>query len=117
MAFARWQIIRCTALVVVVFLVKTGLSADPDTEARARMRRDINFLASDECEGRGVETKGIARAADYIVAAFKEAGLKPGGPDNSYFQPFKITGRAVLDGTPSLRLRGPLGQEIDLKAD
>src|SRR5438270_13320585 len=33
-----------------------------------RMRRDITFLASDQREGRGVSTKGINLAADYIAA-------------------------------------------------
>ena len=33
------------------------------------MRRYVTFLVSDECEGRGVETKGIDKAAAYIAAA------------------------------------------------
>jgi hypothetical protein len=85
---------------------------DPVVE---RMRRDITFLASDECEGRGVQTAGIEKAAAYISGEFKKAGLKPGGPGGSYFQPFTMNAPAELTTTPSLRLSGPLGQEIDLK--
>lgn len=74
-----------------------------------RMRKDIFFLASDECEGRGVETQGINKAAEHIAKAFQDAGLKPGGVDNSYFQPFTISGGVTL-GTPNrLELTGPLG--------
>jgi len=98
-------------------LVLVGASAAADNAAEERMRRDITFLASDECEGRGVETQGINKAAAYIVAAYKEAGLKPGGANGSYFQPFKIAGRTKLEGVATLRLRGPLGQQIELKAD
>jgi hypothetical protein len=53
-----------------------------------RMQKDVFFLASPECEGRGIETKGIQKAADYIAAAFQKAGLKPAMKDGSYFQPF-----------------------------
>src|SRR5579871_5348930 len=63
----------------------------PDPAALERMRKDVYYLAGPECEGRGVETKGIEKAADYIAASFKAAGLKPGGKDGSYFQPFTIT--------------------------
>ena len=41
-----------------------------DDPALERMRKDIFFLASPECEGRGIDTKGIERAADYIAASF-----------------------------------------------
>jgi hypothetical protein len=80
-----------------------------------RMRRDITFLASDECEGRGVQTAGIEKAAAYIANEFKKAGLKPGGPGGSYFQPFTMNAPAELTGTPVLRLSGPRGQTIELK--
>jgi Peptidase family M28/PDZ domain/PA domain len=106
----KWLAAGLMAAVVV------GPLGAADQGVETRMRRDITFLASDECEGRGVDTKGIDKAAAYIVVAFKEAGLKPGGPDGSYFQPFTIRGRALLQGSPTVRLRGPLGQEIELKA-
>ena len=64
-------------------LLLFGLTASPslrgDEAAEARLRRDVTFLASDECEGRGIGTKGLDKAADYIVAQFTEAGLKPRG--------------------------------------
>ena len=45
----------------------------------ARMKKDLFFLAGEECEGRGLKTDGINKAAAYIAAAFKAAGLKPAG--------------------------------------
>ncbi len=86
-----------------------------DDPVLERMRKDIFFLAGPECEGRGVETKGIEKAADYIVDAFKQAGLKPAMKDESYFQPFTITAGVKL-GTPTkLTLTGPGDVTKDLK--
>lgn len=86
-----------------------------DQEVEARMRRDITFLASDECEGRGPGTLGIDKAADYIAAEFRKAGLKPAGAQGGYFQPFDIHGASELEGASRAMLQGPLGQEIELK--
>jgi hypothetical protein len=83
-------------------------------EAEARLRRDVTFLASDACEGRGPTTHGLDLAADYIAAEFKAAGLKPGAPDGSYFQPFTLPG-AVLDAPAAMALHGPRGQSVALK--
>jgi hypothetical protein len=80
------------------------------------MRRDITFLASDRCEGRGVATKGINLAADYVVDQFRQAGLKPGGTDGSYFQPFTMPG-ATLGSPNTLRFRGPGGEVLDSRLD
>jgi hypothetical protein len=84
------------------------------TESEARLRKDITFLASDECEGRGATTKGLQKAADYIANEFKKAGLKPGNPDGTYFQTFTIPGTVQL-AEPKLVLTGPKGQVIELK--
>lgn len=82
----------------------------------ARMLEDLKYLASDECEGRGVLTKGLELAAEYVANRFKEAGLKPGN-GGSYFQPFEInTGSRLVGGESAnrLKLTGPLGQVITL---
>ena len=74
-------------------------------ESEARLKRDIFFLASDECEGRGPATEGLKKAGDYVAAEFKKAGLKPGNPDGTWFQNFTIdrrdtrsAGRTCLSG-------------------
>lgn len=85
--------------------------------AESRMRRDISFLASEACEGRGVSTQGINKAADYIAREFKSAGLKPAGADGSYFQPFSMTGTSTLESPNLLVLHGPQGQTIELQID
>ena len=76
--------------------LKTNAAAVAASEAR--LKRDVTFLASDECEGRGPTTKGLVLAGDYIANEFKKAGLKPGGVDGTYFQPFAVAG-AKLDAS------------------
>src|SRR5260370_5119001 len=106
----RWQLAALMGL-----LVLWGAQAAADNDAvEARMRKDITFLASDQCEGRGPGTKGIDLAAEHIAAAFAKAGLKPGGKEGSYYQPFTF-GKPVLTWPNSVQLRGPLGQEIELR--
>src|SRR5437016_5628099 len=104
----RW--VRWQALVLVGLVILGGLRVAAEDGVEARMRKDIFFLASDECEGRGVSTKGINLAADYIAAEFKKAGLKPAGPDGSYFQPFTMNGPAKLGSPNTAALQGPAGQ-------
>jgi hypothetical protein len=105
------------ALFGLLLLLGTTAAAKNEEAIEARMRQDITFLASDECEGRGIETAGIQKAAAYIVAEFAKAGLKPGGPDGGYFQPFTVQGQPRLEGQSTLTLKGPLGQEIELRLD
>lgn len=102
------------ALLGLLVLVGFGPAADEDP-IEARMRKDITFLASDDCEGRGVETKGIDKAAAYIAETFKKAGLKPAGENDSYFQPFNMYGTSKLEGNNVLLLTGPQGQKIELE--
>ena len=86
-----------------------------DDPVLERMRKDVFFLASPECEGRGIETKGINKAADYVADAFKAAGLKPAMKDGSYFQPFIVTTSAKLGQPTKAVLTGPADKVTDLK--
>lgn len=64
-----------------------------DTAPRAseqRLLSDLYYIAGEECEGRGVLTQGINKAADYIVKQMQAVGMEPAGVDGTWFQPFKI---------------------------
>lgn len=81
-----------------------------------RVGGDIKYLASDELEGRGPDTPGLQKAAEFIRDRFKELGLKSGTKDGSYFRPFEISiDNEVVKSETSLVLRGPDGQELRLK--
>ncbi len=108
-----WRLL--SAFCLVVLAVATTLAGDDLVQQR--MKKDLVFLASDECEGRGIDTAGINKAADYIANELKQAGLKPGGKDG-WFQPFNVTsGDGVVDGDNHLTLSGPGGKTIDVKLD
>jgi aminopeptidase N len=58
-----------------------------------RMMEHVKYLASEELQGRGIGTEGLDKAADYIKSQFENAGLKPGGDANTYFQQFTVPGK------------------------
>src|SRR5437588_3383050 len=45
-------------------------------EYHVDMKQSVEYLASDELEGRYIGTPGIAKAADYVAGAFSRLGLK-----------------------------------------
>ncbi len=75
---------------IPVFLFSISVSLGQRFNA-ANIHKHIDFLASDDLEGRGTGTLGEIKAANYISGLFKENGLKPMGTDGSYFQPFQVT--------------------------
>lgn len=61
-------------------------------ESKARLQRDIEFIASDAMEGRGTQTTGLVRAGEFIAQRWKELGLKVDSFDGQPFQNFSIPG-------------------------
>jgi aminopeptidase YwaD len=79
--------------VAALLLVSAHVFAD-----EPQLRKDVTFLASDTTEGRGIGTKGIGKAADYIHGRLKSIGLQPAF-GKSYRQQFPIkTGIALGSG-------------------
>jgi hypothetical protein len=115
------HVFRAAIMAGLMFLFAAPTPAQKpfDDPVLERMRKDIFFLASPECEGRGVETKGIEKAADYIAEEFKQAGLKPAMKNGSYFQPFAITESVKLGAPNKVVLSGPSGikKELELRKD
>jgi Zn-dependent M28 family amino/carboxypeptidase len=68
-----------------------------------RIRIHLQTLSADDMEGRAPGTPGGEKAAHYIAAQFKEAGLLPAVGDTSYFQNVALRGVAH---TPALTIRG-----------
>ena len=106
------------AFAAIGLLVPIVPSAEPTSAEAvvARMKKDIFYLAGPECNGRGVGSPGIDKAADYIAGLFKEFGVKGAMKDGTYFQPFTITGPTVIAST-SLEFLGPNGQKLVLKTN
>ncbi|QDU10483.1 M20/M25/M40 family metallo-hydrolase [Gimesia aquarii] len=96
---------------------KSNVKSNLNSESNQRMLDAIKYLASDELEGRGVKTRGINLAADYIEKEFKAAGLNVQSVNNSAFQKFTINTGSKLGSVNQLELVGPDGKTIPLKYD
>jgi hypothetical protein len=85
-------------------------AAENAAEARAteeRLYEAVKFLASDELEGRGVGTKGLDRAADFIAEQFAALGLKTALFNDSPFQKFSMVVSTEMGSPNQLTLAGP----------
>ena len=66
-------------------------------KTKTNIREHIEFLASDELEGRMTGSEGAQRAAEHIATQFEELALKPIGDEQNYFQTFTFTsGRRII---------------------
>ena len=95
-----------TRLLVATFLLITTLvSAQAPA---AKWWSHIEFLANDSMNGRDTGSPEHRKAAEYIAAEFKKAGLEPGGT-NGYFQPIRFRSRRIVEAKSSLQLVRPGG--------
>src|SRR5712691_6447491 len=62
------------------------------------LRADLFFLAGDSMRGRLTDTEENRAAADFIRSRFERMGLKPAGPNDSYFQPYNLMVATSGDG-------------------
>ena len=103
----RWSWVTAAVLASALVVLPGLLWAGEETAAVERRLADwARYLASDELEGRGVETKGLDLAAEYIAAQCAESGLKTSLFEGSPFQPFKVTTSAKLGKNNRLVLVG-----------
>ena len=71
---------------LVLALASAGCAQLPSaTITPDALRTHVQYLASDQLEGRGTPSRGQDLATDYIAAQFRKAGLEPAG-DDGYFQ-------------------------------
>jgi hypothetical protein len=107
---------RVMTLVIAVALLASPRAAAPPIDA-ARILEHIKVLSSDELQGRANGRSGLERAAEYIAAGFRDAGLQPAGQDGNFFQPFELTagvtvgnGNALVLATADRPVRLVLGE-------
>jgi Tol biopolymer transport system component len=74
--------------------------------AAERIRDDVAWLADPAREGRGVGTKGLEAAGEYIEARFKALGLEPAGHDGSFRVPFEVTTKVKSGAATMLKVAG-----------
>lgn len=73
---------RTMAVMAIALPLGSTVAVVGQTRAGAanRISTDIEFLAADALEGRGVGTAGLDSAASYIAGRFEETGLRPHHP-------------------------------------
>ena len=82
------------------------------------LKADLFFLASDEMQGRLTGTVGNRLAAEFIKSRLQRLGLKPVGPDGSYFQPYDLmTTTLGQANTLSISSAGVAAQPLELLED
>ncbi|MCA1611758.1 MAG: M28 family peptidase [Acidobacteria bacterium] len=97
----RFRWLGVAALALPIF---AGAAQGPSSdETAAKFSRDVTVLASDDMEGRGLGTRGLEKAADWIEGQLRSMKLRPafGG---SYRQPFDVKIGVALE--PGNRLSG-----------
>lgn len=72
-----------------------------------RLRQDVTYLSSDELEGRGLQTRGLELAADYLAEQFRTAGLKANLYAGTPFQEFKLYSSGTTGAVQSLEVHLP----------
>jgi aminopeptidase YwaD len=103
----------CMMLMVVLVAGQSILARQTVDFSRSavieRLRQDLEYLASDEMEGREAGTQGELKAAHFIKQRMQEIGLQPVF-GSSYFQEFDFSGSWEWDGDNLLTI-GSIGFE------
>jgi hypothetical protein len=89
-----------TTLLTLVLAVATVRTDD----TAARWWSHVQALANDGMEGRNTGSPAHRRAAEYVAAEFKKAGLEPAGAGGGYIQPVQFATRRILEAESSLTL-------------
>jgi hypothetical protein len=87
----RRFVLTAAAVVIAGTVVAVAPEIEPD-----RLLAHIKFLSADDMRGRSNGSPELERAAEYIAAAFKDAGLRPAGDNGSWFQPFQLQAGLVV---------------------
>ncbi len=92
----------CVSL-FAIFLVASSSQAQEtapyiDSIRQEEMRADLFFLASDQLRGRYPTTRESLISAEFIQTRFERLGLKPAGPDGSYYQRYNMMHATLGEG-------------------
>jgi Zn-dependent M28 family amino/carboxypeptidase len=105
-------ILTVSATALIYGQLAIGKRADTTWKPKSKyfdagqLLRDVEYLASDELEGRSADLPSMQKARDYVEKRFKESGLKP--LRNSYKQEFQITERGSDKKIPGVNFIGEI---------
>ena len=89
-------------------------TSGPSSPAARAMKESLAYLASDELDGRGIDTPGLNLAAAFVAGNFHGAGLQPLPGMADYFQRFDMT---TADGVAPETTLSLNGKSLKLKED
>jgi Tol biopolymer transport system component len=87
----------------------------PDASAAARIKADVSWLADAAREGRGIGSKGLEAAGEYLEEAFKGLKLEPYGDAGSYREKFPVVTGVKAGAATSLTLGKEKLDAVDLQ--
>ena len=94
--------IRCFCIALVFAACSSSKQATNNSgDLEAKIRTHIQYLASDELEGRRTGTAGEEKAMNYISGEFRKIGLSPRGTE-SYTQNFEVNDGKEMGSASSL---------------
>src|SRR4030043_1544565 len=89
--------------IISIFIFGFSGSGDKKEDTIRRLKANLEFLASDETEGRYTGAHGERIAGRFIASEFLKYGIKPFGDGGTYFQDVKLVTK-ILDTTQTLTL-------------
>jgi hypothetical protein len=104
---------RTVKALAPILLAVLPAAAQPAPSAADRWWSDITTLADDRMEGRLTGSPGYDRAAAFVIARLKAAGLKPAGA-KGYLQPVAFEQQTVDQDASTASLAGADGHETKL---
>ncbi|MEQ8208126.1 MAG: M28 family metallopeptidase [Woeseia sp.] len=111
---------RLSPLLVLAFVggcapdsEKVTAPTSPDTALAAittnELQAHVEYLASDEMQGRMTGTAAYVTAANYVANEFEALGLTPGGEDNTWFQEVPLLANRIDVDSASVTLHQDSG--------
>ncbi|MEX2303885.1 MAG: M28 family metallopeptidase [Bryobacterales bacterium] len=102
------------ALLLAALLLTHCSAPNEQLDAAARWWSHIEYLASDERQGRVTGSEGYQQAAQYVADQFRELGLEEAGT-KGYFQPIEFETRRLAEEASSLEfVRGGATIQFEL---
>lgn len=92
-----------------VFLARWDAQApqlSTEETAADRIQTDIAWLADPAREGRGLGTKGLVAAGEYIEQRLRKLGITPAGDNGTFRDHFEVAKRVLVGPESSLALAG-----------
>ena len=97
-----------SGVILALLLSGCSVSHEPEQQLSARpaaIEAHLQFLASDELEGRDTGSRGHQIASNYIASQFQALGLTPAGDNDSYMQQVPLRSARLQQESVKLSFR------------